>query len=90
MSKGNPEIRFRASKEIHQLLNKLQEDLGLAEKTTGAKLLINLGNDRINNIVAYIDDITHPLTESQFNDLFLSLKIRIKQIRKQRKKNKMV
>ena len=88
MSKGNQEIRFRAKEEIHHLLEGLQNDLGLSEKTTGAKLLIVLGQDRINNIVSYIDDITHPLSEQQFNNLFLSIKIRILQIRKQRKKNK--
>jgi len=88
MSKGNAEVRFRANKEIHKLLEDLQKDLGLAEKTTGAKLLITLGEDRIKNITSYLDDITHPLTEQQFKDLFLHIKIRILQLRKQRKKNK--
>lgn len=88
MSKGNQEIRFRAKPEIHQVLDKLQEDLGLAEKTTGVKLLINLGIDRLDNTLSYLDDITHPLTDQQFKDFFLALKIRVLQIRKQRIKNK--
>ena len=87
-TKGNQEIRFRADKEIHRIAEVLQDELGLNEKTSGIKLLIALGNDRIKDTVNYIDQITHPLNDRQFNDFFASLKIRIKQLRESRKKVK--
>tara|TARA_B100000315_G_scaffold232990_1_gene245771 strand:- start:96 stop:377 length:282 start_codon:yes stop_codon:yes gene_type:complete len=93
MSKGNPELRFRATPELHSQLERLQDELGLAEKVTGAKLLISLGDDKLNEVVDYIDGITHPLTEPQFEDLFSSIKIRVKQrrqARRHRKKQKSV
>jgi len=88
MSKGNQEIRFRASEEIHKIIENTQEQLGALEKSAGTKLLIKLGDDRIKDVVNYIDSITHPLNPNQFEDFFLSVKIRIKQLREQRKKIK--
>ena len=88
MSKGNQEIRFRASEEIHKIIEDTQKQLGALEKSAGAKLLIKLGDDRIKDVVNYIDSITHPLNPNQFEDFFLSLKIRIKQLRNERKKVK--
>lgn len=84
-SKGNPEIRFRASPEIHGIAEDMQNQLGLPDKSAGLKLLITLGNDRIVDVVNYIDGVTHPLTDRQFEDFFLSLKIRVRQARDQRK-----
>ena len=90
MSKGNPEVRFRCPPELDKVLNNIQCDLGLSEKTAGLKLLLVLGDDKINDIVNHIDSITHPLSETQFEQLFISLKIRVKQLRDQRKKAKKV
>jgi len=81
MSKGNQEIRFRADHKIHSVLDELQSDLGLAKKSTGAAMLIHLGNERIKDVVAYLDSITHPLSDTQFQDLFLTLKIKLSQLR---------
>ena len=88
--KGNPEIRFRGSPELHSILDRLQDELGLSEKVTGAKLLISLGNDKVNDVVDYIDSITHPLTNPQFEDLFSTIKVRILQRRSARKQRKKV
>lgn len=85
MGKGNQEIRFRADAETHIILETLQQENNLAEKSAIAKLLISLGNDRIKEAVIYIDSITHPLSDSQFDNFFLSLKIRLKQVRDEKK-----
>lgn len=84
MSKGNKEIRFRASDHIHLILDRLADQLGAPEKSLGAKLLINLGDERIKEVVNYVDNITHPLNNRQFEDFFLALKIRVKQKRESR------
>lgn len=88
MSKGNKEIRFRASPEIHKIVEDTQEEIQAIDKSAGAKLLLTLGNDKILDAVNYIDSITHPLTEAQFENFFLALKIRIKQLRNDRKRIK--
>lgn len=82
MSKGNQEIRFRASQEIHNIIESTQNEIQGSEKSAAAKLLIKLGDDRIKDVVNYVNSITHPLNDKQFNDFFLALKIRILQRRK--------
>jgi len=88
MVRGNKELRFRASDELHEVLEKLKGELGAAEKSAAAKLLIKLGDDKILEVVNYFDSITHPLNNNQFEDFMLSVKIRVKQLRETRKKAK--
>lgn len=88
MTKGNNEIRFRAKDEIHAIGEQLQNELGIQERAAAYKLLIQLGNDQVKNAVNYLDSITHPLTNGQFENFMLALKIRVKQKREERKQRK--
>ena len=85
MAKGNQELRFRADENLHSMVENTQKEIGAAEKSAAAKLLIQLGHDQVNNAVSYLDNITHPLSERQFEEMFLTLKIRVKQKRLERK-----
>ena len=84
--RGNKEIRFRADPYIHELAEKLKLELGFTDKSAGLKLLIKLGDNKVKDVIKYLDDITHPLNDRQFENIFTVIKTNLKIIRNERKK----
>ena len=82
---GNKEIRFRASEQIHHTASQVQQELGLSDKSTAIKLLLSLGENRLNAIVENLYSLSTGLSDRQFCDMFSVLKVRCVQLRKDRK-----
>jgi len=85
MSRGNKEIRFRASPETHSIIEKISK-ITCLDKAGSSKLLISLGNNKIEEAINYFHGLTHPLNETQYNDFFSALKVLVSDRRRDGKK----